>query len=75
MIRNFLMKKMMERQMKNVPKEQQERIMNAVQTNPELFKKINKEIKAEIKKGRSQMVASMEVMKKHQKELQQAMGQ
>lgn len=60
----------MERQMKNVPKAEQDRVMSMVEANPELFQKIGKEIQAEVKKGRPQMAASMDVMKKYQKELQ-----
>jgi len=67
------MKKMMERQLKDVPKAQQERIMKAVEKNPELFEKIGKEIKAGTKAGRPQMAVTMEVMKKYQKQLQEAM--
>lgn len=62
---------MMERQMKNVPKAQQEQILKMVEQNPELFQKIGKEIQAEVKRGRPQMAATMDVMKKYRSELQQ----
>ena len=60
--------------MKNVPKDQQERMIGMIEQNPELFKKIAEEIDHRVKKGgEDQMKASIEVMKKYQSELQQIM--
>jgi len=73
-IKNFFIKKAVQSQMKDVPKEQQEMIMKLVEENPELFTKISEEVKALTKSGKSQMVAMMEVMKKYQGDLQKAMG-
>ena len=73
MIKDFLMRKMLERQLKNVPKEQQEMVMKLVTENPELFKKINDEIQKEIKSGKEQMSAAMLVFARHKSELQQLM--
>ena len=67
------MKKMMQRQVKNLPKDQQEKIINAVEKNPEFFEKINKEIAQKVKQGKNQMAASMEVMRLHQDELRKIM--
>jgi len=64
----------MERQLKNLPKEQQEAIMTAFEKDPEFFKDMAKEIKAEVKKGKSQQLASMQVMSKHQNKLRELMG-
>lgn len=72
-LKNFLMKKMMQSQMKNVPADQQEQIMKMVEKDPELFKKIGVEIQAEMKKGTDQMTAAMTVMQKHQDELKKLM--
>ena len=74
MIKEFLMKKMLQRQLKNVPEGQREQIMTMVEKDPELFAQIAKEIKQEMKKGKSQMSAAMTVMPKYQKQLQQIMG-
>lgn len=64
----------MRAKMKDVPKEQQEQIMQLVQKNPELFKKIGEEIDRRVKKGgENQMKATMEVMKKYRAELQDLM--
>lgn len=70
MFRNFLMRKMIQSQMKNVPKEQQEQVLNMIEKNPELFQKIGLEIQEEMKKGGDQMSVAMKVMQKYQKELQ-----
>lgn len=73
-IKNFAAKKLLERQLKNVPQEQQELIMTLFEKNPDLLEKIGKEIEAETKKGASQMAAAMKVLPKYQAELQALMG-
>lgn len=73
MFKKFLMKKMLQSQLKNVPEGQREQIMAAVSANPELFEKIAKEIKREVKNGAPETAASMSVMRKYQGELQKAM--
>jgi len=73
MIKEFLMKQVIKRQLKGVPEAEVERIMALVEKNPELFKKIGDEIQAKVKAGRSQMAASMEVMRAHQGELQKVL--
>lgn len=75
MFKNFLMKQMLKRQMKDVPKEEQEKILKVVTENPALFETIAKEIQIEMKHGgKDQMSASMTVMKRHQAELQKILG-
>ena len=75
-VKNFLIKKAAQRQLKNMPKEQQEMIMTLLENNPDLFVKMSKEIEHKVKKeGKDQMLAMMEVSKKHQKELQEALQQ
>lgn len=73
MFKKFLMKKMMQSQLKNMPKDQAEMLTSMVEKNPELFMKIAKETQELVKGGRDQMSAMMEVGKKYQKELQQLM--
>lgn len=75
MIKDFLMKKMLKRQLKDVPQGQRDQIIEAVSKNPELFKKIGDEIKREVKKGKPQMAVTMEVMRKYQGALQKTMKQ
>jgi 2-oxo-4-hydroxy-4-carboxy--5-ureidoimidazoline (OHCU) decarboxylase len=66
---NFLFRKMIEQKMKDVPEAQREMILNMIEKNPELFKKIAEEIKVEIDSGKEQMTATMSVMQKYQNEL------
>ena len=70
MIKEFLLKQVIKRQLKGVPEAEVDRILAIVGKNPELFKKIGDEIKAKVKAGRSEQAASMEVMRLHQGELQ-----
>ncbi|HEU4677533.1 MAG TPA: hypothetical protein VFS75_02335 [Candidatus Paceibacterota bacterium] len=72
--KSFLMKKMLERQLKNAPAAEREMIMTLMEKNPELFQKIATEMQAEIKAGKSQTAAAMKVMPKYQAELQKALG-
>ena len=70
---NFVMKKMVQKQIKDMPKDQQEMIMGLVENNPDLLKTISTEIQAKVKKGIDQQSAMMQVMMDHRDELQQAM--
>lgn len=74
-IKDFFMRKVLESQLKKsgLSQAQQEKILGAMMKNPELFEKIAKEIKALEKQGKNQMLASMETMRKYQKELQEIM--
>ncbi len=67
------MKKMIKHKLKDLPQDQQDKIMNAVEKNPDLFEKMGQEIQALQKEGKSQQTAAMEVMRKHQSELQKLM--
>lgn len=74
-IKNYAMRKMLERQMKDVPPEQQQMIMEMVENNPALFEKIAKEIQAEMNQnGNNQMAAAQKVLPKYQVEIAQAMS-
>jgi len=68
---NFLMKQIMKRKMKDVPKEQQEMLMALVEKDPKFFENIAKEIKEKTKGGMDEQMASMQVMMKHKQKLQQ----
>jgi hypothetical protein len=72
-LKSFFMKQMLKRQMKGVPEAQQDMIIQAVEKNPKLFEDIAKEVEVLTKSGKDQMSATMEVMRKHQAELQEAM--
>ena len=75
MFKEFFLKKMVSMQTKNLPKDQQEKIMLLIEKNPKLFEAIAKEVQHKMKnEKKDQMVAMMEVVKKHQSELQAVMG-
>ncbi len=75
-IKNFLIKKAAERQLKNMPKDQQEMVKKMLENDPDLFVKMSKEMEHKMKKeGKNEMLAMMEVSKKYQKELKKALGQ
>ncbi len=68
-IKTFLMKKMLASQLKGVPQAEQDKILNMIEKNPELFQKVGLEIQEEMKKGKNQMAATMDVVKRHESEL------
>lgn len=69
MLKEFLMKKMLKSQMKGIPEAQQDKIIEIVQKNPELFQKIAVEVKAEMDKGTEQQTATIKILQKYQAEL------
>ena len=69
MFQNFLMRKMLESKLKNVPKEEQEKMISMIEKNPDFFKKIGEEVKKRIDAGEDQMSATMVVMQEYQDEL------
>lgn len=73
MFKEFFIKKIIKAQLKGMPDAEIDRIVMLVEKNPELFKKIGDEIKAKTKAGRSEMAASMEVMRAHQAEIQKVL--
>jgi 2-phosphoglycerate kinase len=68
-IKNFLMKKMLASKMKGVPQEEQDKLFTMIEKNPELFQKIALEVQEEMKKGKDQMAATMEISKKYEADL------
>jgi mRNA-degrading endonuclease RelE of RelBE toxin-antitoxin system len=66
---NFFLKQMMKKQLKQLPKDQQEKIMAAFEKDPEFFKNLATDIQAKIKEGKDQQTAAMEVMMSHQEKL------
>ncbi len=73
MIKEFLMKLMIKRQLKGMPEAEVDRIVGIVGKHPEIFKKISDQIKAKVKAGRSEQAATMEVMRANQGELQKVL--
>jgi proteasome lid subunit RPN8/RPN11 len=72
-VKDKAVEKMLEKQMGNLPEEQKQALMGMMEDNPEFFEDIAKEIEREVKSGKSQMAASMSVMRKHQAKMQQMM--
>lgn len=74
-VKNFALKKMLEKQLKNAPPEQREMLMGLLEKNPKLFEQMAKEMQEEMKKnGNNQMAAAMKVLPKYQTELLAAMS-
>jgi len=74
-IKNYAVRKLMEKQLKDVPEDQKQMLMEMVEKDPKLFEKIAKEMQEELKKnGNNQMAASMKVLPKYQKEIMGAMS-
>ena len=75
MLKRFLLKKMLKKQLAEVPEEEQEKMFTMLEKNPELFQKMALEIKAKTKQGMDQMTATLEVAQKYQEELKKAKEQ
>ena len=74
-IKNFAVKKLVQSQLKNVPADQQQLLMEMVEKNPALFEKIARDMQAELKNnGNNQMAAAMKVLPRYQAELQQTLS-
>ena len=70
---NFILKAMLKKQLKNMPSDQQEKILTAFEKDPQLFQNIAKEIQEKVKAGKDQQSAAMEVMMSHKQELSELM--
>lgn len=70
MFKKMMLRAMMAKQLKGMPKEMQEQILGMVEKNPEFFTKMAKEIQERVKRGENQMFAMQAVAKEHQNELQ-----
>ena len=68
------MKKLLKSKMKDIPEAEQEKMLSAIEKNPDFFQNIATEVQAKMKEGKDQMAATMEVMQKHQGELKRIMN-
>ena len=69
-LKQYALKKVLASQMKNVPADQQQMIMEMLEKDPALFEKIAKEMQTELKNnGNNQMAAAMKVLPKYQREI------
>ena len=67
------MKQLMKQQIKNLPADQQEKMLSALEKDPEFFESINKQIDQKVKQGKGKTQASMEVMRENQNKLRRLM--
>lgn len=74
MFKNFLMKKMLQSQMKDVPQDVQNKIFDALEKNPKLFENIALEAKKKMDGGMDQMTAVSEAAKMFESDLKSAFG-
>ena len=68
-LKNLMVKQMIKSQMKGVPQEQQDKIISAIEKNPQFFEDVAKKIQQKMKEGKDQTSAAMEVMRENQDEL------
>jgi len=74
-VKNYAMKKLLDKQLKDVPADQKQMIMEMVEKDPKLFEKIAKELQEEMKKnGNNQMAAATKVLPKYQTEIMAIMS-
>lgn len=74
-MKQYAMKKMISSQMKDVPEDQQQMIMEMIEKDPALFEKIAKEMQEELKSnGNNQMAAAQKVLPKYQQEIMAIMS-
>lgn len=71
--KNIIMKHAMKSQIKNLPAAEQERVLRAMEKDPEFFENITKQIDQRVKQGKGKTQASMEVMRENQGKLRKLM--
>jgi len=74
MFKKMMMKAMMAKQLKGMPKDMQDKVIALVEKNPEFFEKMAKEIKERTDKGEDKMMASQAVAMRYQQELMKMMA-
>lgn len=55
----------------NLPKDKQDKIVDAIINNPEFFKKMAEDMQAEMKSGQNQMQVAQKLAGKYQDEIKQ----
>ena len=70
-VKDYFAKKLLEKQLKNVPESQRGTIMKLVEKNPEIFEKIANEIKEKKNAGQDETMATFSVMKKYEPKLRE----
>ena len=75
MLKELLMKKLIQSKLGNIPKEQQDKIIAIVTKNPALFQEIAVKIKSQMDSGKDQMKATMSVMEEYKDTIQKLMAE
>ncbi len=76
-LQNLVLRQMLMAQIKkmNLPKDKQDKIVNAIIDNPEFFKKMAEEMQSEMKNGLNQMQVAQKLAGKYQDEVRRIMGE
>ncbi len=74
MFKEFLLKKLIQSKLGNLPKEDQERILRIVTKNPALFQEIAVKIKHQMDSGKDQEKATISVMREYQDQIKKLMA-
>jgi hypothetical protein len=69
-LKKTVMKKVIKSQLKNVPEEMQEKLMDLIEKNPELFQKLAMELQEMVKGGMDQQTAMLKLGTKYKDQLQ-----
>lgn len=67
---NFLMKSLIKSKLKGLPESEVDKLIGAIEKNPDFFKTLAEEVEKKSKSGMSQQDAIAEVLKSRQTELQ-----
>lgn len=69
------MKQMLKTQLKSVPQEQREKIEAIMEKDPDFLMQIAGEVQQEMKNGKDQQQAFMEVAQRHQEKLKELLAE
>lgn len=73
MFKNFFFRSLLKSKIKSLPEDQQNKILNLVEKNPDFFTSLAKKIEERVQKGEGQESAAFAVMHEYQSEIQQMM--
>ena len=76
-LQNLILRQMIMAQIKkmNLPKDKQDKIVDAIVKNPEFFKKMAEEMQSEMKNGLNQMQVAQKLAGKYQDEVKKILGE
>lgn len=71
MLKEFIMRKILERKLGTLPEGMREKILQALKEDPEFFANLARDIEAEKKSGKNETAAAVSVLGKHRAKLQE----